>query len=131
MEDRRRRQSIKKNLRCPIRNEKLPIRDIARIQCLKFPLGRSSRPLRCPVQTERKLEYPDGGLDSLYFRHEGQFNPRRHPAFGRHIPFEEISRLMPRPSPGEIWVLDATENYETAELTRDNFNTRFKLCYGT
>jgi hypothetical protein len=33
--------------------------------------------------------------------------------------------------PGEIWVMDTTENYETAELTRDNFNTRFKLCYET
>jgi hypothetical protein len=32
---------------------------------------------------------------------------------------------------GEIWLLDTTGNYETAELTRDNFNTRFKLCYGT
>jgi hypothetical protein len=33
--------------------------------------------------------------------------------------------------PGEMWLLDATGRYETAELTRDNFNTRFKLCYGT
>jgi hypothetical protein len=33
--------------------------------------------------------------------------------------------------PGEIWLLDTTETYGTAELTRDNFNTRFKLCYGT
>jgi len=32
---------------------------------------------------------------------------------------------------GEIWLLDTTGNYKTAELTRDNFNTRFKLCYGT
>jgi hypothetical protein len=33
--------------------------------------------------------------------------------------------------PGEIWVLDTSGDDETAELTRDNFNTRFKLCYGT
>jgi hypothetical protein len=33
--------------------------------------------------------------------------------------------------PGEIWLLDTTGQYETAELTRDNFNTHFKLCYGT
>jgi hypothetical protein len=33
--------------------------------------------------------------------------------------------------PGELWLLDTTGHYETAELTRDNFNTRFKLCYGT
>ncbi len=33
--------------------------------------------------------------------------------------------------PGEIWLLDTTGDYQTAELTRDNFNTRFKLCYGT
>jgi hypothetical protein len=32
---------------------------------------------------------------------------------------------------GEISLLDITGNYETAELTRDNFNTRFKLCYET
>ena len=33
--------------------------------------------------------------------------------------------------PGEIWLLDTTGNDATAELTRDNFHTRFKLCYGT
>ncbi len=32
---------------------------------------------------------------------------------------------------GEIWLLDTTGDYGTAELTRDNFSTRFKLCYGT
>ena len=37
----------------------------------------------------------------------------------------------PNLPPGEIWLLDTTGNYETAELTRDNFNTRFRLCYGT
>jgi hypothetical protein len=37
----------------------------------------------------------------------------------------------PKLPPGEIWILDTTEHYEDAELTRDNFNTRFKLCYGT
>jgi hypothetical protein len=37
----------------------------------------------------------------------------------------------PNLPPGEIWLLDTTGNDETAELTRDNFNTRFKLCYGT
>jgi hypothetical protein len=33
--------------------------------------------------------------------------------------------------PGEISLLDTTGDDETAELTRDNFNTRFKLCYET
>ena len=37
----------------------------------------------------------------------------------------------PELPPGEIFVLDTTGDYITAELTRDNFNTRFKLCYGT
>ena len=32
---------------------------------------------------------------------------------------------------GEIWLLDTTGDEKTAELTRDNFHTRFKLCYGT
>lgn len=32
---------------------------------------------------------------------------------------------------GEIWLLDTTGNYDTAELSRDNFSTRFRLCYGT
>jgi hypothetical protein len=31
---------------------------------------------------------------------------------------------------GEMWIADLTGRYETAELTRDNFSTRFKLCYG-
>jgi hypothetical protein len=36
----------------------------------------------------------------------------------------------PNLPPGEIWIADLTGRYETAELTRDNFSTRFKLCYG-
>jgi hypothetical protein len=39
--------------------------------------------------------------------------------------------ICPSLPPGEIWLFDTTGNPETAELTRDNFNTRFKLCYGT
>jgi hypothetical protein len=36
----------------------------------------------------------------------------------------------PNLPPGDIWVQDLTGKYETAELTRNNFSTRFKLCYG-
>jgi hypothetical protein len=32
--------------------------------------------------------------------------------------------------PGEFWILDNQGDDKTAELTRENFSTRFALCYG-
>lgn len=49
---------------------------------------------------------------------------------GSHL-LRKYRASCPDLPPGEIWVLDTTGDAKTAELTRDNFNTRFKLCYGT
>jgi hypothetical protein len=32
--------------------------------------------------------------------------------------------------PGQLWVMDLTDDYHTAELGRNDFATRYKLCYG-
>jgi hypothetical protein len=44
---------------------------------------------------------------------------------------EKYRASCPGLPPGEIWLLDTAGDDKTAELARDNFNTRFKLCYGT
>ncbi len=36
----------------------------------------------------------------------------------------------PKLPKGELWLLDVTNDYKTAELERFNFSTRFKFCYG-
>jgi len=38
--------------------------------------------------------------------------------------------ICPKLPKGELWLLDVTNDYKTAELERFNFSTRFKFCYG-